>query len=164
MKAAAAYIVQADEAAQKSLGALMPHMLDPLSPIIAARDDQTLVDGLVVLIELADASPKLFRPVLPNVLTVMVSVAKDKSFDDRTRQTALELLLTISEAAPPMVRKLPNFASEIIPVAIEMITDIDDDESWYTTEDVSLEIYGGTNFVLPKQIFKLFINYLVGRR
>lgn len=28
MKAAAAYIIQADEATQKSLGALMPHMLD----------------------------------------------------------------------------------------------------------------------------------------
>lgn len=67
----------------------------------------------------------------------MVTIAKDKSFEDRTRQTALELLLTISEAAPPMIRKLPNFASEIIPVAMEMITDIEDDESWYTTEDVS---------------------------
>ena len=108
-----------------------------MSPIIAARDDQTLVDGLVVLIELGDSAPKLFRPVLPNVLTVMVSIAKDKSFDDRTRQTALELLLTLSEAAPPMIRKLPNFAQEIIPVAMEMITDIEDDESWYTTEDVS---------------------------
>jgi hypothetical protein len=28
MKAAAAYIIQADEPTQKSLGALMPHMLD----------------------------------------------------------------------------------------------------------------------------------------
>jgi len=137
MKAAAAYIGQADETTQKNLAGLMPHMLDPLSPVIAARDDQVLVDGLVVLIELGDNCPKLFRAVLPNVLTVMVSIAKDKSFDDRTRQTALELLLTLSEAAPPMARKIPNFASEIIPVAMEMITDIEDDESWYTTEDVS---------------------------
>lgn len=67
----------------------------------------------------------------------MVSIAKDKSFDDRARHTALELLLTLSEAAPPMARKTPNFATEIIPVAMEMITDIDDDESWYTTDDVS---------------------------
>lgn len=90
-----------------------------------------------MLIELGDNCPKLFRAVLPNVLSVMVSIAKDKSFDDRTRQTALELLLTLSEAAPPMARKIPNFASEIIPVAMEMITDIEDEESWYTTEDVS---------------------------
>ncbi|KAI9339498.1 armadillo-type protein [Pilaira anomala] len=136
MKAAAAYIIQADESTQKNMAGLMPHMLEPLTPVIQARDDQTLVDGLVVLIELADSSPKLFRPLLSEVLTVMVSIAKDKSFDDRTRQTALELLLTISEAAPPMIRKLPNFAQEVIPVAMEMITDIDDDESWYTTEDL----------------------------
>jgi hypothetical protein len=92
------------------------------------------------LIELGDACPKLYRPVFANVLTVMVSIAKDKSFDDRTRQTALELLLTLSEAAPPMARKTPNFASEIIPVAMEMITDIEDDESWYTTDDVGVYI------------------------
>lgn len=108
-----------------------------MSPIIAARDDQVLVDALVVLIELGDSCPKLYRPVFANVLSVMVTIAKDKSFDDRTRQTALELLLTLSEAAPPMARKTPNFATEIIPVAMEMITDIDDDESWYTTDDVS---------------------------
>lgn len=172
MKAAAAYIGQADEATQKSLAVLMPHMLDvrkkntkrnskktklymqPLSPVIAARDDQVLVDGLVVLIELGDNCPKLFRAVLPNVLTVMVSIAKDKSFDDRTRQTALELLLTLSEAAPPMARKIPNFASEIIPVAMEMITDIEDDESWYTTEDVS-KLNGSQRVVDIKVLIQL---------
>ena len=101
-----------------------------LTPVISNRDDQTLVDGLVVLIELADNAPRLFKPVLPNLLTVMVTIAKDKAFEDRTRQTALELLLTLSEAAPAMVRKLPNFAAEVIPVAMEMVTDIEDDEAW----------------------------------
>lgn len=67
----------------------------------------------------------------------MVTIAKDKAFEDRTRQTALELLLTLCEASAGMCRKIPNFANEIIPVAMEMITDIEDDESWYTTEDVS---------------------------
>lgn len=107
-----------------------------MTPLIAAHEDQDLVDCLVVLIELADTAPKLFRNVLPNVLTGMVSIAKDKSFEDRTRQTVLELLLSLAEAAPSMIRKLPNFAQEVIPVAMEMVTDIDDDEEWYTTDDV----------------------------
>ncbi|KAG2213565.1 hypothetical protein INT46_002271 [Mucor plumbeus] len=162
MKAAAAYIIQADEATQKSLGALMPHMLDPLSPVIASRDDQTLVDGLVVLIELGDACPKLYRPVFANVLTVMVSIAKDKSFDDRTRQTALELLLTLSEAAPPMARKTPNFASEIIPVAMEMITDIEDDESWYTTDDLE-EDDNEENYVMGESTLDRIARTLGGK-
>ncbi|KAI8975382.1 armadillo-type protein [Mycotypha africana] len=136
LKAAAAYILDADTKTQKVMGNLMPQMLDPLSPLITAHDDQNLVDSLVVLIELGDSCPKLFRPVFPNVLTVMVSLAKDKTFEDRTRQTALELLLCISEAAPGMIRKVPNFASEIVPVAMEMMVDIDDDECWYTTDDL----------------------------
>ncbi|KAI9310005.1 armadillo-type protein, partial [Dichotomocladium elegans] len=136
MKAAAAYIVQAEAETQKSLGSLMPNMLETLGPVIAGRDDQTLVDGLVVLIELADTAPRLFKPVLHHLLNVMVGIAKDKTFEDRTRQTALELLLTLAEAAPAMVRKVPNFASEIIPVAMEMLTDMEDDSSWYTTDDL----------------------------
>ncbi|KAI9499421.1 hypothetical protein BDB00DRAFT_796249 [Zychaea mexicana] len=136
MKAAVAYIVKAEPETQKQMGALMPHMLETLGPVITNRDDQTLVDGLVVLIELADSAPRLYKPVLPNLLTVMVSISKDKTFEDRTRQTALELLLTLSEASPAMVRKVPNFASEVIPVAMEMVTDMEDDESWYTTDDL----------------------------
>jgi hypothetical protein len=66
----------------------------------------------------------------------MISVSKDKTFEDRTRQTSLELLLTLSEAAPAMTRKVPNFAQEVVPVAMEMITDMEDDESWYTTDEV----------------------------
>ncbi|ORZ24178.1 armadillo-type protein, partial [Absidia repens] len=167
MKAAAAYIIQADEAGQKTLGSLMPQMLDPLSPIIAARDDQTLVDGLVVLIDLADNVAKLFRAVLPNVLSVMVSIAKDKSFEDRTRQTALELLLTLCESAPGMCRKIPNFANEIIPVAMEMITDIEDDAQWYTTDDVSDRIDRGydseENYVMGESTMDRLARTLGGK-
>ncbi|ORX52437.1 ARM repeat-containing protein, partial [Hesseltinella vesiculosa] len=162
MKATAAYIIQAEEPARKSLGTLMPQMLDPLSPVISARDDQTLVDGLVVLIDLADNAPRLFRPVLPNVLTVMVSVAKDKSFEDRTRQTALELLLTISESAAGMCRKTPNFANEIIPVAMEMITDIEDDETWYTTDDLD-EDDNEENYVMGESTMDRLARALGGK-
>ncbi|CAO3641141.1 unnamed protein product [Cunninghamella echinulata] len=162
MKAAAAYIIQADTNGQKALGALMPQMLDTLSPIIAARDDQTLVDGLVVLIDLGDNAPRLFRPVLSNVLTVMVTIAKDKSFEDRTRQTALELLLTLCEAAAGMCRKTPNFANEIIPVAMEMITDIEDDEAWYTTEDLD-EDDNEENYVMGESTMDRLARTLGGK-
>ncbi|KAI8343761.1 hypothetical protein BC941DRAFT_100252 [Chlamydoabsidia padenii] len=162
MKAAAAYIIQADEAGQKVLGTLMPQMLDPLSPIIAARDDQTLVDGLVVLIDLADSVPRLFRSVLPNVLNVMVSIAKDKSFEDRTRQTALELLLTLCESAPAMCRKVPNFANEIIPVAMEMITDIEDEATWYSTDDLE-EDDNEENYVMGESTMDRLARTLGGK-
>ncbi|KAF7725557.1 hypothetical protein EC973_009512 [Apophysomyces ossiformis] len=161
-KAAAAYIIQADSAGQKAIGSLMPQMLEPLSPVIEARDDQKLVDGLTVLIELADNSPRLFKPVLPNVLSVMVNIAKDKSFEDGTRQMALELLLTIAEAAPGMARKTPNFASETIPVAMEMMTDIEDDGSWYITDDLD-EDDNEENYVMGESTMDRLARALGGK-
>ncbi|KAI8140976.1 armadillo-type protein [Fennellomyces sp. T-0311] len=162
MKAAAAYIVKAEADTQKALGALMPHMLETLGPVISSRDDQVLVDGLVVLIELADAAPRLFKPVLPNLLSAMVSIAKDKSFEDRTRQTALELLLTLAEAAQGMVRKVPNFAQEVIPVAMEMVTDMEDDESWYTTDDLD-EDDNEENYVMGESTLDRIARALGGK-
>lgn len=68
----------------------------------------------------------------------MVRVMKDSNLEDRTRQTALELLLTLVESAPGMIRKQPDFCNQIIPVALEMMTDLEDEDKWYSTDDVSI--------------------------
>ncbi|CAO3670398.1 hypothetical protein G6F70_006836 [Rhizopus microsporus] len=162
LKAACAYIVQADDQTKMTFVNLMPHMLEPLTPLIVAHDDQSLVDCLVVLIELADSAPKLFRNVLPHVLTGMISIAKDKSFEDRTRQTTLELLLSLAEAAPAMIRKLPNFAQEVIPVSMEMVTDIDDDEDWYTADDID-EDDNESNYVMGESALDRVARILGGK-
>lgn len=68
----------------------------------------------------------------------MINIAKEKKFEDALRQTALELLMTLTEAAPGMVRKVSDFTNQVIPVALEMMTDMEDEEKWYTTDDVSV--------------------------
>lgn len=109
-----------------------------LSPLIAQRDEDGLADGIMVFIELAGSLPRIFKQVLPNVMPFAINIVKDKTFEDGTRQTALELLLTLSEASPSMMRKTQDFCAQIIPISLEMMTELDDSEDWYTTDDVRI--------------------------
>ena len=125
--------------------------LKVLSPLIAQRDEDGLVDGIMVFIELGENLPRVFRPVLPSVMPFAINIMKDKSFEDGTRQTALELLLTLAEASPSMMRKTQDFCTQIIPISLEMMTELDDSEDWYTTDDVSF------TFIFVKH--SIFVKY-----
>ncbi|CAG8588523.1 5786_t:CDS:10, partial [Dentiscutata erythropus] len=136
LKAAVAFMLEANQPSRTSFSELMPQMLEVLSPLVAHRDEDGLVDGIMVFIELGENSPRVFRPVLPIVMPFAINIMKDKSFEEGTRQTALELLLTLSEASPSMMRKTPDFCSQVIPISLEMMTELDDYEEWYTTDDL----------------------------
>lgn len=109
--------------------------------MVAQRDEDGLVDGIMVFIELAENIPRLFKPVLPSVMSFSINIMKDETFADGTRQTALELLLTLSESSPSMMRKTPDFCAQIIPICLKMMTELDNSEEWYTTDDVSFLLF-----------------------
>ncbi|PKC17490.1 ARM repeat-containing protein [Rhizophagus irregularis] len=136
LKAAVAFMLETDHQNRSSFAELMPQMLEVLSPLIAQRDEDGLADGIMVFIELAGNLPRIFKQVLPNVMPFTINIVKDKTFEDGTRQTALELLLTLSEASPSMMRKTQDFCAQIIPISLEMMTELDDSEDWYTTDDL----------------------------
>ncbi|CAG8467268.1 7180_t:CDS:10 [Paraglomus occultum] len=139
LKAAVAFVLEADQPSRNSFAELMPQMLDVLSPLLQERDEDGLVDGLMVFIELAENLPRVFKPALPVVVQFSLNVMKDKTLEDGTRQTALELLLTLSESSPSMMRKAADFCSQVIPICLEMMTELDNAEEWYTTDDLEDE-------------------------
>ncbi|CAH1757572.1 14994_t:CDS:10 [Entrophospora sp. SA101] len=136
LKASVAFVLETDQQNRSSFAELMPQMLDVLFPLVTKHDGDGLIDGIMVFIELGESLPRIFRPVLSSVISFSVSIMKDKSFEDNTRQTALELLLTLSETSPSMMRKSPDFCTQVIPIALEMMTDLVDIDSWHTTDDL----------------------------
>ncbi|CAG8478858.1 3893_t:CDS:10 [Diversispora eburnea] len=138
LKAAVAFMLmlETDQQSRISFSELMPQMLSVLSPLVAQRDEDGLVDGIMVFIELGENIPRLFKPVLPSVMSFAINIMKDETFADGTRQTALELLLTLSEASPSMMRKTQDFCAQIIPISLKMMTELDNSEEWYTTDDL----------------------------
>ncbi|KAJ3252760.1 hypothetical protein HDU77_004937 [Chytriomyces hyalinus] len=113
---------------------LMPIILTTLSSL---SDEKNIVEGFSFLIELAEADPRLFRVHLPTLIEFVSNVMQNADLDPQTRQTAAELLVALAEARPGMVRKVPQFATTVVPLLLSWMAKIEESESWHTTDDLS---------------------------
>ncbi|PVV04701.1 hypothetical protein BB560_000793 [Smittium megazygosporum] len=115
---------------------IIPQMLSVLESILQLKDETGLVECLSSLTELVETYPTKFRAVLPNLLEFVSIIYTNPELDTNTKQVALELLVTFAEASPGLCRKQSNFCEKLIPIALDMMTQIEDDEAWYTIDDL----------------------------
>ncbi|KAJ3184924.1 hypothetical protein HDU85_001617 [Gaertneriomyces sp. JEL0708] len=134
MSAAVQYMAELEPKQLALFNDFLPQMLAIL-PALSDNEEQ-LEKCLGYLIELGDIHPKLFRPVMPDLMQFTLQIMKNEELEDTTRQTALEVNLTLAEAAPGLFRKNPQGIAVLIPTLTEWMTHLEDDESWYTTDSV----------------------------
>ena len=70
----------------------------------------------------------------------MVQISSVPALDDDTRHLAMELILTVVEAKPGMVRKhMPDLVSQIFQIGLTWMLELDDSSPWTITgTEVSL--------------------------
>ena len=141
MDAFAAFFRSITKKRQASYFALLPEVLNILIPIKESQDSDDLSKALVSLIELAELSPKMFKPLFRNLVQFSISVIQDKDLTDTCRQNALELMATFADYAPSMCRKDETFTNDMVMQCLSLMTDLgEDDENaveWLAQEDVS---------------------------
>ncbi|KAJ3043950.1 hypothetical protein HK097_001614 [Rhizophlyctis rosea] len=130
LKTSVAYItsIEDERTKQKALG-LVTEMLNVLPGL--KDDDERMTAGLGCLVDIAEWAPKMLKQVLGPLVQFVVGLMKDGGLGDGTKQTALELLLTFAEALPGAARKSPEFVRLLVPVLLEWMADIDEEQSWY---------------------------------
>lgn len=102
---------------------------------IEKADDDT---GLKSLIDLAEACPKFLRPQLDQLFAACIKVFQDVNQEDSWRHLALEVVVTMSETAPAMVRKVAGGQLEAAIAAIlRMMTEIDEEDDWATSDEAA---------------------------
>lgn len=62
-----------------------------------------------------------------------------------------------------MCRKLPDFATVIIPICMEWMTTIEDEEAWYTTENLDEEDSNEENYIVAEQAMDRLARHLGGK-
>ncbi|KAJ3252863.1 Importin-5 [Boothiomyces macroporosus] len=137
LKATVNYICVSKQAVRNAMADLLPHLLNVIPGVMAhgGKEDEA-VEGLTDIIELAQLFPKMFKPVLEHTVTYMVSQMKNTDLENGTRQTCLELLLTLCEGAPAQMRKYEPFAHSLIPVILEWMSELEDEPEWYAVETI----------------------------
>jgi len=59
--------------------------------------------------------------------------------DESLRQLAVEFLTTLSETRPQMMRKVPNFIEQLLPVLLNMMMEIEEYDDWNDHDDADDE-------------------------
>ncbi|KND04212.1 uncharacterized protein SPPG_01645 [Spizellomyces punctatus DAOM BR117] len=137
LNACVQYMIVLEGANLAAFNDFVPRMLDVL-PALVDQDDE-LEKALGYIIELADVHPKSMRAVVPHLVQFTTQVMKNEEIDISQRQTALELLMTLAESAPAMMRKHAGFCQSLIPILLEWMGNLEDEEKWFTTDDIEDE-------------------------
>lgn len=141
MEAFASFFRSLNKKSKQKYYELIPEVLNILPPIKEKQESDELTRALLSLVDLAEAAPKMFRPLFQNLVAFSVSVIQDKELSDQARQNALELMATFADFAPAMVKKDPTYVNDMITQCLSFMTDIgvDDDDAveWSNSEDVS---------------------------
>jgi hypothetical protein len=92
---------------------------------------------------------------LTTVVNAMLTIANTKQLQDGIRQLGLEFLVTLAEQRAGMVRKVPNFVQNLVPVVLNFMLDIEEDPEWGAHDVRSLS---GLHFSCITLCFNLRIN------
>ena len=103
IRATCAFLTGLEEAdAKRHFSEFVKPMLKGVEDCVVAEDD----DGpLKSFVELAEKMPKFLRPGLDQLIEFALRVIANTNFADNWRQLVLELVITICESAPAMIRK-----------------------------------------------------------
>ncbi|CAB3366645.1 Hypothetical predicted protein [Cloeon dipterum] len=118
----------------KHMETLLPHMVATLVENVQKADDDTL---LKCLIELAENTPKFLRSQLEPIVEISMKVFADTNAEDAWRHLALEVIVTLSETAPAMLRKVGGkYIPVLVPQVLLMMTDLDEDLEWSVADEI----------------------------
>ncbi|KAI1175298.1 armadillo-type protein [Nemania sp. FL0916] len=165
MDAFASFFRNISKKTQPKYFALLSDVLNILPPIKDTHDSEDLGKALMSLIELAEASPKMFKPLFHDLVMFSVSVIQDKELTDLCRQNALELMATFADYAPSMCRKDASYTTDMITQCLSLMTDLgeDDEDSaeWLLNDDIDTE-ESDLNHVAGEQCMDRLANKLGG--
>ncbi|XP_045761353.1 importin-5 [Maniola jurtina] len=137
VKAVGAFILLHDKepAIQKHFSDLVLPFMQVVVQSIEEEDDDS---ALKVLIELAETAPKFLRPQVETIFQVCIKVIGDKDAEDNWRQLTLEVVVTLCETVPAMVRKVvPNAVQVLTPLVLEMMCELEDDPEWAVQDNAA---------------------------
>ena len=138
---------------QKHFAELLPAVVQVTVQSVEKQDDEAL---LKVLIDLAESTPRFLRPQLENIMEMCMKIFSNEEMGNSWRQLALEVLVTLAETAPAMVRKVGGkYIVTLVPLVLKMMTDLEEDEEWSFSDEIIEEDNDSNNVVAESALDRL---------
>ncbi|XP_039296349.1 importin-5 [Nilaparvata lugens] len=155
VRAVSAFVLLHDKEAQiqKHFSDLLPICLRVCAESVERMDDDAL---LKCFIELAETTPKFLRAHVENIVHLGMNVLTNESLDDPWRHLGLEVIVTLAETAPAMMRKeAGKYIPVLVPVILKMMTDIEEIENWSVSDEVAEDDNDSNNVVAESALDRL---------
>lgn len=157
VRAVGAFILRHDKEKEaviyKQFADLLPRMIMITAESIEAQDDQSL---LKLLIDMTETCPKFLRPQLEVIFEICMKVFSSQDVEDSWRHLVLEVMVSLSENAPAMVRRrAEKYIVALIPLVLQMMTDMEDDEEWATSDSVTEDDNSDNNVIAESSLDRL---------
>ncbi|XP_050306794.1 importin-5 [Anthonomus grandis grandis] len=155
VRAVGAFILINDKETQilKHFGDLLAPMLMVIEDNIQLQDDDTL---LKVLIDLAENTPKFLRPQLLNIYDLCMKLFSNSYALDSWRTLGLEVMVTLAEMAPAMVRKMAGkYMEQLVPLILQFMADLEEEEGWAESDELLDEDNDCNNVVAEAALDRL---------
>ncbi|CAM9413811.1 unnamed protein product [Ascophyllum nodosum] len=119
----------ANQHGQSGFHELLLHMLQVLSSVLSAGYELEAQEMLGSLADLADVSPLFFRSNVAPVVEGMLVVGSMSQLEFCTRAAGVEVLLTLAECAPAIMRKCSTAAPGLLSLALALTCEVDEDQT-----------------------------------
>ncbi|CAI5726213.1 unnamed protein product [Peronospora destructor] len=131
LKTASAFLLTLEDKQELSAFAIIvAPMLRIIEMLINTGDEVAFREVLSALVQIAEAHPKFFRNSLDDVARAIIVVCSSQELDSETRELALEFVVLLCENAGGMVRKSQYIVTNVVPLAIQLMCEVEEDETW----------------------------------
>ena len=127
---------------------IIKQLQECIAPIIQLVASTILMEAdhcdqaLSSLVELAEKTPQLLRPHFDPLIQFCIMGISDKNVPESRRHLALEIIISMSEAAPATVRKRGSqYLNQIVSHLLLMMADIEEDEEWANADTAEDDDY-----------------------
>ncbi|PRP88441.1 hypothetical protein PROFUN_03158 [Planoprotostelium fungivorum] len=119
---------------------LLPAMLGTLNDALNAKEEEEARMALEYLLEMVDNYPMFLKPYINDIINACVVIISAEHLEDDTHHMALELLISLCEKKPAMVKKIPRFLDTLAGIIVKMMCSLDDEDDWHTASDDTAQI------------------------
>lgn len=105
--------------------------------LLADQKNQDVdITVLESVIEISENCPKIMRPHLVELLDVVLAYLQDGNTLESRRVLCLEVVVTLCERAPAMMRRLgQRHIDALLPIILKMMATIEEDPTWDTNDN-----------------------------
>lgn len=112
---------------------IVPSILQLLTKLLHDGDETNAQTLVQVLIEVASASASFYRQHVNEVGKLCLAISTEGKFEPGTKTLGLEILCTILEGEPQMVRKNKDFIDLTTRICLNLMLNIETDSEWDKT-------------------------------